>query len=452
MSALANDTETQPLLAKDPQRRATPLPKFQLALICFLRITEPIAFLVCFPFLNQMLLDVGAVDDPKDVGWPAGIIESIFSITQLTTVFYWGSLSDRWGRKPILIIGSIGSAISAIMFGFSKSLTMMIVTRSFNGLMNGNVAVLKCIMAEICDETNESRAFSLFPVMLNLGTLIASYVGGEYANVGRHYPNFANTFPIFKTYPYLLPCLIAGLFPLLSSLAAFIWLEETLPPPSISSDPDAVPDEPEPLKDIFTTKINLIMVSFGVLSLMGSAIMGIHPLFCFTPAIDGGLGFSEKNIGNAMSVRAVLILVVQLVAFPWLQRKIGTWRLYKILMFFWIPTFLGLPFVNLIARGGNMAMVWVSLTLTLVCAAIGNMAFVCNLLMVNQAAPSRRSLGAINGYSQVVSSFVRTLGPGGASILFAVSIDKQIWGGNLIWVVCTATAVIGVWSGLVLRK
>lgn len=74
MSALANDTETQPLLAKDPQRRATPLPKFQLALICFLRITEPIAFLVCFPFLNQMLLDVGAVDDPKDVGWPAGIV------------------------------------------------------------------------------------------------------------------------------------------------------------------------------------------------------------------------------------------------------------------------------------------------------------------------------------------------------------------------------------------
>lgn len=245
--------------------------------------------------------------------------------------------------------------------------------------------------------------------MLNLGTLIASYVGGEYANVGRHYPNFANTFPIFKTYPYLLPCLIAGLFPLLSSLAAFIWLEETLPPPSISSDPDAVPDEPEPLKDIFTTKINLIMVSFGVLSLMGSAIMGIHPLFCFTPAIDGGLGFSEKNIGNAMSVRAVLILVVQLVAFPWLQRKIGTWRLYKILMFFWIPTFLGLPFVNLIARGGNMAMVWVSLTLTLVCAAIGNMAFVCNLLMVNQAAPSRRSLGAINGELSQGSADIRLL-------------------------------------------
>lgn len=66
--------ESQPLLTRDPLRPATPLPKLQLALICFLRITEPIAFLVCFPFVNQMLLDVGAVDDPKDVGWPAGIV------------------------------------------------------------------------------------------------------------------------------------------------------------------------------------------------------------------------------------------------------------------------------------------------------------------------------------------------------------------------------------------
>lgn len=117
--------ERQPLLAKQPLRPATPLPKIQLALICFLRITEPIAFLVCFPFVNQMLLDVGAVDDAKDVGWPAGIvsssdgirswgragliikIESVFSVTQLLTVFYWGSLSDRIGRKPVLIIVSL---------------------------------------------------------------------------------------------------------------------------------------------------------------------------------------------------------------------------------------------------------------------------------------------------------------------------------------------------------
>lgn len=73
-------------------------------------------------------------------------IESIFSVTQLLTVFYWGSLSDRIGRKPVLIMGSLGCFVSAVGFGLSTSFWMMAVTRGFAGLMNGNVAVLKCVM------------------------------------------------------------------------------------------------------------------------------------------------------------------------------------------------------------------------------------------------------------------------------------------------------------------
>jgi hypothetical protein len=117
------------------------------------------------------------------------------------------------------------------------------------------------------------------------------------------------------------------------------------------------------------------MFSFGVLSLMGSAMMGLFPLFCFTPTKDGGLGFDEKNIGNAISLRAVAILVVQMVAFPWLQRKMGTYRLYRLMMFLWIPAFLGLPVLNLFARAEHVGWVWSGLTLTIMCGAIGNMAF-----------------------------------------------------------------------------
>ena len=73
MSALDRDDENTPLLATET-KAVTPLPKLQLSLICFLRITEPIAFLVCFPFVNQMLLDVGAAKNPKDVGWPAAVV------------------------------------------------------------------------------------------------------------------------------------------------------------------------------------------------------------------------------------------------------------------------------------------------------------------------------------------------------------------------------------------
>ena len=252
--------------------------------------------------------------------------------------------------------------------------------------------------------------------MLNAGTLVAAYVGGEFSNVALKHPWLSNA--LFERFPYLLPNLIAGIFPLVSAIICFFWLEETLPSKSsgrvkldadMDADQGAVADAamppalteedegPAPRSEIFNKRVNIIMFSFGVLSLMGSAILGIHPLFCFTPTQDGGLNFREKQIGDAMSIRSVSVLIVQVVAFPWLQPRVGTWRLYRILMFFWIPTFLCLPLCNLLARGDDYVGVWILLTFSMICGAIANMAFVCNLLIVNEAAPTRRSLGAING-------------------------------------------------------
>lgn len=85
--------------------------------------------------------------------------------------------------------------------------------------------------------------------------------------------------------------------------------------------------------------------------------------------------------------------------------------------------------------------------------------------MTNAAAPSRHLLGAINGkllppwndtdlsgYAAVLSSLVRVFGPGGASVLFAISINKQILAGNLVWVVFSTIGVVGVVSGIMIRS
>ena len=103
--AFIEATEQTPLIKPLP-KATTPLPKFQLFIICLIRIVEPICFIVIFPFINQMLLEVGAAETEEEVGYAAGIVESVFSITQLMTVFHWGTLSDRIGRKPVLIFVS----------------------------------------------------------------------------------------------------------------------------------------------------------------------------------------------------------------------------------------------------------------------------------------------------------------------------------------------------------
>jgi hypothetical protein len=68
-------SESQPLLS---QRATTPLPKLQLFLLFFIRMTDPVAFNCIFPFVQQMLLDIGAVDDPDKVGYYAGMVSQSF--------------------------------------------------------------------------------------------------------------------------------------------------------------------------------------------------------------------------------------------------------------------------------------------------------------------------------------------------------------------------------------
>lgn len=72
--------------------------------------------------------------------------------------------------------------------------------------------------------------------------------------------------------------------------------------------------------------------------------------------------------------------------------------------------------------------------------------------MVNDAAPNRRSLGAINGWSQAVSSLMRAIGPGTSSALFALSVDKHVLNGQLIWIVISALSVVNALAALMLKN
>lgn len=221
---------------------------------------------------------------------------------------------------------------------------------------------------------------------LNVGILIASFIGGTFGS-SKSFPSLTRLLPIFETYPYLLPNVLAALLPLIAAIIAWIWLEETLPVDNKDSDSegtiavseDGSMKEATSLKALFTPHINTIMFSFAILSLLGGAQTALQPLFAFTPIRDGGLGFGEEQIGIAMSIRSVATIGVQLVAFPWLQRKAGTLRLFRWLMVLWLPTYLGLPFCNILARTGHPVAVWLLLSFTLLCSAIANMAFGASL-------------------------------------------------------------------------
>jgi hypothetical protein len=145
----------------------TPLPWNQLLLLCFARLLEPVAFFSIFPFINQMIKDTGSLDE-RDVGFYSGLIESLFSLTQMMLMIQWGKASDRFGRKPVLVIALIGMSVSVSLFGFATQIWQMILFRCLAGVFAGTIVTVRAMISEISTPKTQARAFSFFAVCTKL--------------------------------------------------------------------------------------------------------------------------------------------------------------------------------------------------------------------------------------------------------------------------------------------
>ena len=117
----------------------TPLPMKTVIVLSLVVFSEPMSMTVLFPFVYFMVRDFGIVD--KDIGFYAGYIASSFSIAQFLTSILWGTMSDKFGRRPILLIGLFGNTITCLAFGVSKSLLWAVTSRFCCGLLNGNIGI-----------------------------------------------------------------------------------------------------------------------------------------------------------------------------------------------------------------------------------------------------------------------------------------------------------------------
>lgn len=118
----------------------------ELPAIC--RFAEPIALTSVFPYLPEMIEYFGVPEN--DIARWAGLTSAIFSLAQGVTGIPWGAASDRFGRKPIILIGLVNTMVMMLVWGFSTSLPMAIAARALMGLGNGNVGILRTMVAELC--------------------------------------------------------------------------------------------------------------------------------------------------------------------------------------------------------------------------------------------------------------------------------------------------------------
>jgi MFS family permease len=90
-----------------------------------------------FPYIYFMVQDFGITNDERQIAIYAGMVTSAFTFGEFLTGVVWGRISDRVGRKYVLLTGMFGTGLSMLLFGVSRSLPMALVARALGGLLNG---------------------------------------------------------------------------------------------------------------------------------------------------------------------------------------------------------------------------------------------------------------------------------------------------------------------------
>jgi predicted MFS family arabinose efflux permease len=209
-------------------RKLPPFPRQQMLILAMCRICEPIAFMSIFPYIYYMIEDFHITDDPNSISVYAGMVTSAFTLAEFATGLMWGRLSDKVGRKPILLTGLAGTGLSVLIFGFAPNLPVALFARTVGGLLNGNIGVLQTTVAELVTvKEHQPRAYTIMPLVWCLGSIIGPMIGGALARPCISYPDLFPRGTIFDRFPYLLPNLFSACAVLMGVFIGILFLEET---------------------------------------------------------------------------------------------------------------------------------------------------------------------------------------------------------------------------------
>jgi hypothetical protein len=206
-----------------------PFPWFAMSAICLGMLAHSVVFTSPLPFVAFMVVDFGMTNNVDSAGYSAGWITGAFMIGRTIAALPWGIASDKWGRKPCLVMSMVNVAVIGLMFGFSTNFAMAVSLRFLMGLGNGFMCVAKTCLSEIVTtKEHELRAFGYLGSFWGLGIIVGPAIGGLLARPALQYPTVFSEQSIWGRFPYLLPSLICASIAALAAVMIIVGFTETL--------------------------------------------------------------------------------------------------------------------------------------------------------------------------------------------------------------------------------
>lgn len=312
-----------------------------------------------------------------------GLVSAAYSFFQLLSAPVLGELSDKIGRRPVLLFSIGGTAVSFLLLGVANSLPLLFLSRIIDGLSGGNISTAQAYIADITTKENRTQGMGMMMAAFSLGFIIGPAFGG-----------------LLSVYGYALPAFLAGMIALIATILTYFFLPET-----IKKETPAVIQKQKKvtffsLRDFYDAlthpEVGLFLTISFLMMLAFSLMQGTFALFTehalHLTASDNGIIFAYLGIVG------VVIQIFLLKRFlKWLPERPAT--LVAII-------FMAFSFV-LMAFSSNWWLLIIAVTFLAVGSSISGPVLAG---LISKKTPDSEQ-GNIAGMNQSIGSVARLVGP-----------------------------------------
>ncbi len=216
-----------------------------------------------------------------------GLLATSFSLMQFIFAPIWGRVSDRVGRRPIILLGLLGSCLSYFGFGMASTLTSLFAARIFAGIAGANIPTAQAVVADLTTPENRARGMGMVGAAFGLGFIFGPAIGG-----------------FLSRYGYSVPAFFASGLSLVNFVAAWFLLPETLKPEHRAL---------ERVGRIDALRSALARPHLPLLLVIGFLVVAAFSAFESTFALfaERSYGFGASSIGYVFAFVGIVLVIVQ---------------------------------------------------------------------------------------------------------------------------------------------